>query len=163
VAQRDLEIAADFLGEFQHKIEACVSLLSEEQVWWKANAATNSIGNLLLHLQGNLSQWILASLGGVAYERHRTAEFKAVRSAGKQELLGGLRSVVEKCQGVIRGLPPSALADQRLIQGSQVDGAYVIWHVVEHMSYHTGQIVHMTKELRGPEAAIEFYPQHRGQ
>ena len=163
VSQRDLEIGADFLGEFLAKIEECLALLSEEQVWWRANPATNSVGNLLLHLQGNLSQWVLASFGGVDYERHRSEEFTAARTANKAELIQGLRRVVEQCQAVIRGLAPEALARVRSIQGSDVDGAYVLWHVVEHMSYHTGQIVHITKELRGPEAGIEFYPELRGQ
>ena len=163
VDQRDLEICAEFLGEYLGKIEACAAGLSEEQVWWRANPATNSVGNLLLHLQGNLSQWVLESLGGVAYERHRSAEFAASRTAAKAELVKGLRSIVEKCQLVIRAVPPAELGKRRVIQGSDVDGAYVVWHVVEHMSYHTGQIVHMTKELRGPEAGIEFYPELRGE
>ena len=158
--KRDLEVSADFLGEFLHKIEVCMAQLSDEQVWWRANPATNSIGNLLLHLQGNLSQWVLSAFGGVAYERRRPAEFSASRT-GKAELLRGLRAVVEGCQAVIRGLGPAEVSKLRQIQGSEVDGAYAILHVVEHMSYHTGQIVHMTKELRGPDAGIDFYPQHR--
>ena len=152
-----------FLDEYLGKIEACAAVLSEDEVWRRANPATNSIGNLLLHLQGNLSQWVLEALGGIAYERHRSQEFAASRSANKAELVQGLRGVIERCQGVIRALPPAELARRRTIQGSDVDGAYVVWHVVEHMSYHTGQIVQMTKELRGPEAAIEFYPELRGQ
>ena len=122
----------------------------------------NSVDNLLLQLQGNLSQWVLESLGGIAYERHCSAEFALSRTASKAELMKALRGVVEKCQVVIRGLAPAELGRRRVIQGSDVDGAYVVWHVVEHMSYHAGQIVHMTKELRGPEAGIEFYPELRG-
>lgn len=160
--RKDLELNADFLGDFLRRIEACVALLSNEQVWWRANPATNSIGNLLLHLQGNLSQWVLASFGGVAFERHRPREFAAERTATKEELLQGLRGVVEHCQKVIRHLAPGDVAGRRMIQGSEVDDAYALWHAVEHMSYHTGQIIHITKELRGPEAGIEFFPQHRG-
>jgi len=156
-------MCAEFLDEYLGKIDACAAVLSEEQVWRRANPATNSIGNLLLHLQGNLSQWILQSLGGFEYERHRSAEFVASGSANKAELVQGLRGVIERCQGVIRALPPAELTRRRTIQGSDVDGAYVVWHVVEHISYHTGQIVHMTKELGGPEAGIEFYPELRGQ
>ena len=158
---RHLETAAAFLAEFMDKIETSLALLSDEQVWWRANPATNSVGNLLLHLQGNLSQWVLASLDGARYERQRPREFAASRTAGKRELVDGLRSVVESSQTVIRGLDEKTLAARREIQGSDVDGVYVVWHVVEHMSYHTGQIVHMTKELLGPEGGIEFYPQHR--
>lgn len=154
-------MCAGFLGEYLEKIDACVALLTDEQLWWHANPATNSIANLLLHLQGNLSQWVLASVGGVPYERHRSAEFTASHSIGKAGLSQGLRGVVDRCQSAIRRVSPDELARRRTIQGSEVDGAYVVWHVVEHMSYHTGQIVHMTKELLGPAAGIEFYPQHR--
>jgi uncharacterized damage-inducible protein DinB len=163
MSQRFDRISSDFLAGFFHRIEVAVSHLSEEQVWWRPNAATNSVGNLLLHLQGNLSQWILASLGGEGYERHRSREFTADRTARKAELLDGLGQVVERCRAVIDRLSAEQLAQRRKIQGYDTDGIYAVFHVVEHMSYHTGQIVHIVKELKGAEARIEFFPQHRNE
>lgn len=157
------EASAHFLGDFLRRIEDSVSRLSEEQVWWRPNPAVNSVGNQLLHLQGNLSQWVLAGLGGVDYRRQRSREFSADRTATKAELLEGLRSVVAGCQAVIRSLSPEDLRRRRHIQKSDVDGVYAVVHVVEHMSYHAGQIVHIAKELLGPEAGIEFFPQHKGE
>lgn len=157
------QLSADFLGDFLRRIEAVVDRLSEDQLWWKANPATNSVGNLLLHLQGNLSQWVLEGLGGRPCERHRSQEFAASRTATKGELLDGLRRVVGECQAVIRGLSEGELAAARRVQGYEEDGVYIVLRVVEHMSYHTGQIVHMAKEQLGPEAGIEFFPQHKNE
>src|SRR5262245_47856045 len=161
--ERICEVGVELFGSYLRRIETCVARLSEEQVWWRSNRATNSVGNLLLHLQGNLSQWVLAGLGGASYERHRSQEFAADRVQAKAELVAGLRGVVERCQWVLRGLDADSLAAQRSIQGYDVDGVYVLLHAVEHMSYHTGQIVHVTKELLGPEGRIDFFPQHHGE
>jgi uncharacterized damage-inducible protein DinB len=163
VQDRFLEHSAELLRELMDRIAVCVDRLSEEQIWWKANAETNSIGNLLLHLRGNISQWVLAGLGGIAYERHRTEEFTASRSAGKCQLVEALRQTVEEARRVIAGLTTDDLLRRRTIQGYDADGVYVVIHVGEHMSYHTGQIIHMTKELLGPKGGIDFFPQHRGE
>jgi uncharacterized damage-inducible protein DinB len=161
--ERFRNLSAEYIADFLRRIEAAVERLSEDQVWWKANPATNSVGNLLLHLQGNLSQWVLAGLGGKPYARHRSEEFAASRTADKSELLRGLREVVSECQAVIRGLSDADLARVQSIQGCDSDGVNTVLHIVEHMSYHTGQIVHITKGLLGPAAAIDFYPQHRNE
>ena len=102
-------------------------------------------------------------MGGRAYERHRSQEFLARAGAAKTELLDGLRAVVTAAADVVARLSDAEMESPRKIQGYDVDGVYVVLHAVEHMSYHTGQIVHVTKELLGPTAEIEFYPQHRGE
>jgi len=157
------EVCANYLGNFLGRIEASVALLSEDQVWWRPNAATNSVGNHLLHLQGNLSQWVLAGLGGIPYERHRSHEFSASGGARRQDLVDGLRQVIQQCQAVIREMPSSLMLKPMRIQGVETDGTHAVVHVVEHTSYHTGQVVHIVKELLGPEARIEFFPQHRNE
>jgi uncharacterized damage-inducible protein DinB len=162
VEDRFKETSAEFLGSFFRRIQECAGRLSEDEVWWRPNPAVNSAGNLLLHLRGNLAQWILEGLGGVPYERHRDREFAEKGPLPKAELLASLERVVGECQRVIRGLSAEDLRRPREIQGQGTDGVYTVQHVVEHMSYHTGQIVQITKELRGPEGGIEFYPQHRG-
>ncbi len=157
------EVSADYLGSFLTRIEGSVALLSEEQVWWRPNDATNSVGNHLLHLQGNLSQWVLAGLGGISYERHRRHEFDATGGVRKQDLLAGTRDVITRCQAVIRALPSAKLLEPRHTQGCATDGVHTVIHVVEHTSYHTGQILQIAKELLGPGAQIEFFPQHRNE
>jgi uncharacterized damage-inducible protein DinB len=157
------EVSAEYLGSFLRRIEESVVLLSEEQVWWRPNTAANSVGNHLLHLQGNLSQWVLGGLGGIAYERHRRHEFDAQGEPHKRELLDGIRDVIQRCQAVIRALPSATLLEPRCTQGCATDGVHSVIHVVEHTSYHTGQILQIAKELLGPGAQIEFFPQHRNE
>ena len=161
--QRLRSEADRYFEQYLRKIGVCVALLSEEQVWWRANESCNSVGNLLLHLSGNLSQWVLATLGGRAYDRHRAEEFRAREGAPKDELLARLAEVVGGTRAVIASLGAADLVRARHVQGYDTDGLGIVFHVVEHMSYHTGQIVAATKQLTGPDAAIEFYPQHRNE
>jgi uncharacterized damage-inducible protein DinB len=155
----DLTREADRLfGQYLHKIETCVALLSREQLWWRPNARCTSVGNLLLHLRGNLSQWVLDGLGGMPYERRRREEFTAVEGDDGAALLGRLREVLDTCRTVARGLSAEDLGRNHTIQGFERSGFGVLLHAVEHMAYHTGQIVYVTKQLVGDGVEIEFYP-----
>ena len=156
-------IAGHYLEQYLDKIRHCVSLLSEDEVWWRPAPGTNSVANLLLHLRGNLSLWILNALGGEANPRHRSAEFAADHSATKAEALAGLEEVIERCQGVLARLADAALDEARTVQGYATDGRGALFHAVEHMSYHTGQIVWITKQATAGRAEIEFYPQHQSE
>lgn len=159
--RRFLGQADRYLEQYAGRIRDCVGLLSDEQVWWRPNEACNSIGNLMLHLSGNLSQWVLAALGGQPFDRRRAQEFRAREGAPGAELLARLEGVVLSAREVIARLDTAALEKPRHVQGQDLDGLGIVFHVVEHMSYHTGQIVAAAKQLAGPEAGIEFYPQHR--
>jgi uncharacterized damage-inducible protein DinB len=161
--QRVLAEADKYLAQYVEKIAHCVSLLSEEQVWWRPNEACNSVGNLLLHLRGNLTQWVLSGIAGTAFERHRSLEFTASKTATKAELMAGLTDVVAEVRRTIGSMRSADLDRGIRVQGYDTDGLGVVFHIVEHMSYHTGQIVATTKQLQGPPANIEFYPQHRGE
>lgn len=156
--------ADHFWEEYLRKIEAAAAPLSDEQLWWRPNEGSNSIANLVEHLRGNLSQWVLAGLGGESFERHRSAEFAArpepSASPTGEQLIGALRAVVVRCRAVAARLTAADLARSRKIQGYELDGASALFHAVEHMSYHTGQIVYIAKMLG---AELDFYPQHRGE
>jgi uncharacterized damage-inducible protein DinB len=154
--------AVRLFEEYLHKIEAAVDMLAAEQVWWRANQRSNSIGNLVLHLVGNLSQWVLAGLGGEAYQRRRTAEFAAREGAAPEDLLAALRAVVQRCVATAGRLDEVEMTETYEIQGYQRDGFGVLLHAVEHMAYHTGQIVLLAKQLAPEGAELEFYPQLKG-
>ena len=163
---RLIEFAEHYWSEYLGKIERAVAPLTEDQLWWRgpgSNAAGNSIANLLAHLHGNLSQWVLTGLGGRPFERHRDEEFAARPGPGaptKAELLANLATTVARCCETIRGLSADDLVRVRKIQKYELDGYRALFHTIEHMSYHTGQIVLLAK-LQG--ARLDFYPQHKGE
>jgi len=157
---RLVDFAELYWSEYLGKIATAIEPLTDEQIWWRPNEASNSIGNLLAHLNGNLSQWVLQGLGGQPFERHRDAEFAAQGGATKAELLAGLRSTLTRCHEVVRKLKPHDLAKRHTIQKHETEGFSALFHVIEHMSYHTGQIVLLAK-MQG--AKVDFYPQHRGE
>ena len=151
------------LALYLEKIRTSVDLLDESQVWWRANARSNSVGILVLHLCGNLSQWVLSGLGGRPFARQRAVEFTTADGASRAELMTRLHDVVAGCRSVLAGLTEADLLAPRTIQKYETDGLRALLHVWEHMSYHTGQIVMLTKQLVGERAEIDFYPQHRGE
>lgn len=157
------QVAARYLEEYEDKIHLAVERLDEEQVWWRPAEGTNSVGNLILHLCGNLSLWILAGVGGEAYERHRDGEFAARRTQEREVLLGELAAVVRRATAVVRHLEEDDLERYLSVQGYDTNVLGAVFHAVEHMSYHTGQIVLLVKQQVGEGTALEFYPQHRGE
>jgi len=159
------ELAARYLEEYLDKIRLSVERLDDAELWWRPAPGTNSAGNLLLHLAGNLSLWILDGLGGRPYQRDRAGEFAArggPEAAGGGELLGRLAEVVRACRQVLDELGQADLATEVDIQGYRVDRRGALFHAVEHMGYHTGQIVWIVKQLR-PDGELEFYPRHAGE
>src|SRR2546421_2683890 len=87
--------------EYLPKIERCLERLTDEQVWWRPNSESNSIGNLLLHLSGNARQWIVSGLGGETDKRERQAEFDERRIIACDELLALLRTTVADVDRVL--------------------------------------------------------------
>ena len=148
--------AIDFLtGEYLPKIERCLERLTDEQIWWRSNEDCNSIGNLVLHLSGNARQWIVCGLGSAPDTRTRDAEFTQREVLPRAELVDLLRSTIADVETTLRQLDPSTLLEKRTIQGSEVDVLHAIFHVTEHFSMHTGQIIMLTKMLA--ETDLRFY------
>jgi uncharacterized damage-inducible protein DinB len=132
-------------SDYLPKIEACLHRLSEEDVWWRPNEASNSIGNLILHLCGNVTMWIIGGVGGRNFERNRQQEFDERRQIPKAELLTKLQRVVEEADEVIESLDENELLHRREIQTYDVTVLEAVYHVVEHFSMHTGQIILLSK------------------
>jgi uncharacterized damage-inducible protein DinB len=132
-------------SEYLPKIERCLEKLTDEQSWWRASEESNSIGNLILHLSGNARQWIVSGVGGAGDRRVRQREFDERDAVPRAELLALLRETLEEVDGVLSGLDLSRLLERRLIQGHEVTILEAIFHVVEHFSMHTGQIILLTK------------------
>ena len=141
--------------EYLPKIERCLENLSDEQIWWRPNPESNSVGNLLLHTSGNARQWIVCGLGGKPDERQRQSEFDAREGISRAELLGKLRTTVADVDRVLEGFEPERLLDDYSIQGTKATALAAILHVTEHFSMHTGQIILMTKMFT--ETDLAFY------
>ncbi len=157
------ELAGRYLDEYLDKIRLALAGLNDEQVWWRPAPGTNSAGNLLLHVCGNLSLWILAGTGGRPYERHRGAEFAVEGGFTKAELLDRVARVVDDCQEVLAAVGTADLGRPLEVQGYETDLMSAVVHGMEHMSYHTGQLVWIAKQLRASRDPFEFYPRHQGE
>lgn len=142
-------------GDFLPKIEASIAAVDDEQVWRRANDASNSIGNLVLHLSGNVRQWIVSGLGGAPDSRDRDAEFAERGPLPRGELLDQLRATIGETDAVLASFDPALLGETRLIQGREVIAFDAVYHVVEHFSMHTGQIILLAKALAGRD--LRFY------
>jgi uncharacterized damage-inducible protein DinB len=158
-----MSIAASFLSrsryylitEYPAKIRAAVHSLPADKLWWRPNEQSNSVGNLLLHLSGNVRQWILSGVAGQPDIRKRNLEFAARGGTPAAAMLDALEATLREVDVVLRGLLPSELLTRRTIQGRETTVFEAVYHVVEHFSTHTGQIVWIAKMVTA--GALQFY------
>ena len=143
------------MDESTRMIKKSLSDISEDEVWQKPNPSLNSIANLMLHLCGNISQYVISSLGETEDKRKRDAEFSVTDGLTKAELLKKLEDVVDTAKRVIFDAKPDQLVKVRSVQGFSFSGVGVIMHAVEHYSYHTGQIAFWVKQLKNND--LGFY------
>jgi uncharacterized damage-inducible protein DinB len=136
----------------------CLEELSPEQIWWRPNEAANSVGNLVLHLAGNVRQWIISGLGGAPDVRQRDKEFAERGPLPRRVLVRRLRQTVEEACRVLRRLSARDLARVHGIQRYRVTGLAATYHVAEHFSHHAGQIILMTKMLVGRDLGFTHLP-----
>ncbi len=141
--------------EYITKLRHCAAALPEEAGWRRAHESSNSIGNLLVHLTGNVRQWIVEGVGGTQVERDRASEFSRRDGGNAAELVQDLADAVAECSKVIASLTPADLERKCTIQGRDTTVLGAIYHVVEHFAMHTGQIVLLTKQYA--PAQISFY------
>ncbi len=141
--------------EYPIKLRHCVNALPRAAVWARPNASSNSVGNLLVHLAGNVTEWILGGVGGQTISRYRAGEFAQKDGRDGTALLDDLEAVLGKADSVLAGLNATALERSITIQGRETTVAGAIYHVVEHFAMHTGQIILMTK-IYAP-GKIHFY------
>jgi uncharacterized damage-inducible protein DinB len=150
-----LEFSARKLQQLSTRIETCLGQLNEGQVWARGSENENAIGNLVLHLCGNVRQWIVAGVGGEPDTRERGVEFAARGGTPVAELSGRLRETVDAASAVIAAVTTERLTQRLLVQNYDVPVMEAIYHVVEHFSMHTGQILFATKMLTGSD--LGFY------
>jgi uncharacterized damage-inducible protein DinB len=155
------------LEDYFVKIAAAIEMLDDEQVWRRPNESSNSIGNLLMHMSGNVRQWIISGIGGAEDIRDRASEFAARDLASRGELIKTVRATLDEADRVLAGIEDECAAAnsdeplQRICmpQSYEVTVFDAIFHAVEHFSYHTGQIVFAAKWLA--EGQVSFYDDRR--
>lgn len=141
--------------EYPTKLRCAVEALPPDTLWWRPNELSNSVGNLLLHLVGNVRQWIVSGVGGARSSRNRAEEFAARDGPPAMELLAELERALAEADRVLSALRADNLLERRVIQGRDVAVCEAVLHVVEHFSLHLGQIILLAK-LHAP-GAIQFY------
>lgn len=151
ISKSRYHLAEDFLP----KIERCLDKVTDEQIWWRPNEESNSIGNLVLHLCGNARQWIVCGIGDGTDARDRDAEFAQREVVPRDALMSLLQRTMKEVEAALAAYDPERLLETHTIQGTQSSALDAILHVVEHFSMHTGQIVYITKQLTARD--LHFY------
>jgi uncharacterized damage-inducible protein DinB len=139
-------------------IVKCLQQLSEDDIWWRPNSESNSAGNLVLHLCGNVRQWIISGLGGAEDHRVRDREFSERGPIPRNALIARLQKTVREACGVLGRISETSLSQKYEIQGFRVTKLGAVFHVVEHFAYHTGQIIFITKLKRGKDLKFTRLP-----
>jgi hypothetical protein len=159
------ELAAAVAGEASKeltsalaRINHCLNQLSDDQVWRRSQPCLNSIGNLVLHLCGNLRQWIVAGLGGEADRRDRPAEFAERGPIPRTELQRSLEAVVNEAQAVLARQTARQLLEPRRIQGFNVTGLAAIFDSIPHFRGHTQEIISLTRLQLGDAYKFAWTP-----
>ncbi|WP_411030826.1 DinB family protein [Spongiimicrobium sp. 3-5] len=155
IAQEVISNAVFRMRESTRMVGISLEQLSEEDVWKRPNSASNSVGNLILHLCGNITQYAIASLGELKDTREREAEFAQTSGFSKEQLWAKLQDTVNKACSTMEAASLEQLLEKREVQGFNFSGIGVIMHVVEHYSYHTGQIAFWTKIVKDKD--LGFY------
>ena len=139
------EVRRRLMEEGVPRIEKCLAELSLDEVWYRPNENSNSMGNLVLHLCGNVRQWLVSGLGGAKDTRQRSAEFSEKGPVPKDVLLENLQQVMAEVDKVLDQVKGEDLTKTFEIQGFKESGLSILVHVVEHFSYHVGQMTYFVK------------------
>jgi uncharacterized damage-inducible protein DinB len=160
--QEFIRISRYQLRERFRRIELCVDKLSDEQLWARKHENENAVGNLILHLAGNIRQWLVSGVGGEPDKRDRATEFARREPLDRNQALSLLGQAIDDADRVLATVTPADLAEKRKIQAFNITGLHAIYHVVEHLAEHTGQIIWVTKRLTGENLRIYGYLDQAG-
>ena len=148
IAELFLAYSVHKLRDMRNCVETCLLELNDEQVWERKAAHENTIGNLILHLCGNIRQWIMHGVGRETDVRTRDLEFSQNSGLTKAELLTLFAATITEAVAVIVALPHERLLDRTdPQQRGEVSVLDAIYQVVGHVQQHTGQIILLTKQM----------------
>jgi uncharacterized damage-inducible protein DinB len=155
------------LHEGMRRVDICLGTLDEDQVWYQPNQSCNSVGMTLTHLAGNIRQYVISGLGHQPDTRVRDREFQSQTRLPKSQLRQKLLETIEEAVTVLNGLEPESIRGPYHVQGFSLSAFEIILHVMEHFSYHIGQIAFLTKMLTDQQtgfyAGIDLNKSNRSQ
>jgi len=130
------------------RIKSCLHQMNEEEIWHKQNENTNSVGNLVMHLEGNVRQYVVSGIGGLKDTRKRDSEFDQNNTRPSKDIIKSLKETLEESLKTINNLTETNLIEKRKVQGFDETVLSIIIHVIEHFSYHVGQITYYLKFIK---------------
>ncbi len=157
-----VRVARHELREGCERIGACLDKLTAEQIWHRDHAIENSVGNLVLHLAGNLRQWIVSGVGGAEDVRRRDWEFETRVPLSAAVLRRSLSAAVDASDAVLADLDAARFLETRRIQIFEVTVLHAVVHVLTHFAGHTGQIIWATKHVTGQDLGFYAYLKKAG-
>lgn len=149
------EVRRRMIEESVPRIKKCLHQLNESQVWHRPNKETVSVGNLVLHLCGNLRQWVLSGIDGQVDHRQRAEEFAEIGPIPTEKLIRDMDSLMTEVDRVLERITPEMLTEKRQVQGFEESVLAILLHVTEHFSYHTGQITYYVKSTHNID--LQYY------
>ncbi|MFH1303207.1 MAG: DUF1572 family protein [Planctomycetota bacterium] len=158
IAREYIQESIHLLQQSVHKIDHCLNQLEPDQIWWRPEPGLNSIGNLILHLCGNLNQWAVCGITRSTNARQREQEFRSDVRISRDDLQTLLHRTVEQACQTIQSLSAAALLENREIQGFSVSVLGTISHTVPHFVGHTHQIIYLTRLQKGEQYQFDWSP-----
>lgn len=152
------EIKRRLFTENVTRLKKCVGELTEAQIWYRPNNASNSVGNLVLHLHGNVRQWVVAGLGKNKDIRERQKEFDEKGPIPLEKMLGDIDKLMEEVNQILNNISTTDLLEVRNVQGYDESGLSILVHITEHFSYHVGQMTYIVKMLKDKD--MGYYDGH---
>jgi uncharacterized damage-inducible protein DinB len=154
-------LRARITAVFPAQVREAVSKLSDEQLWWRPNESSNSVGNLVLHLSGSLNHYLNRNLGGIEFDRNREQEFAERRSIPRAELRAVFDGMVANAGKTFDGLTVERLGDASPEPRQSEIVVQDLINIAVHFSTHTGQILWITKMLSGASMDDLWMRAHR--
>jgi len=152
------EIKRRLFEESMFRLKKCLAELTEEQIWYRPNPASNSVGNLVLHLHGNVRQWVVAGLGKNKDIRERQQEFDEQGPLPTQQMIADMEQLMVEVTAILDNTTSEDLLEIRNVQGFQESGLSILVHITEHFSYHVGQMTYIVKMLNDKD--MGYYEGH---
>lgn len=139
------------MSHYWPRVQRCLLELSDDQIWWREHESNNSVGNLVIHLVGNLNQFVLTTFGGAPDTRNKEREFSERNPVSKEELLRRLETTLRESDTILAQFNPERFSETTFLQGRERTYLEVLAIVLEHFALHTGQIIYIAKLKKGKD------------